>query len=73
MERVGIDHLLIGRLGAGTRASAVASDCVLVGFALCYVSSLLGLGLSLRQELNEPAVTLYAGLHEQRLIRVSFW
>ncbi len=62
VRHVCIHHLSIRRLGAGTRASAVASGLVLVfrtliHLGLRYVLFLLGLGLSLRQELYEPTVT----------------
>ncbi len=56
-----IHHLSIGRLGAGTRTSAVVSGSVL-SFAREYtlaraVLFSLGLGLKSRQKLNGPEVT----------------
>ncbi len=56
-------HLSIRRLGAGTRASAVASGFGLVFRTLIHpglgdVLFLLGLGLRSRQELNGPAVMI---------------
>ncbi len=63
MRRVCIHYLSIRRLGAGTRASAVASGFVfvfrtLMHLGLRYVLFLPGLGLSSRQDLNGPAVAI---------------
>ncbi len=56
-------HLSIRRLGAGTRADAVASGFVLdfrtlIHLGLRHVLFFMGLGLSSRQELNELAVKI---------------
>ncbi len=63
VRRVRIRHLSIDGRGAWTQASAVASGYVLVFptwiyFDLCYLSFSLRLDLRLRQELNEPWVTI---------------
>ncbi len=71
MGRVCIHDLSIRRLGARTRAGVVASGFVLafrtlIHLGLRYVLSLLGLGLSLRQELNGPAVTIISPLLKKK-------
>ncbi len=71
-----IHHLSTGRLGARTRASAVASGFVLVfrtliHLGLRYVLFLLRLGLSLRQELNGLAVKITSMASRAALLFVS--
>ncbi len=70
-------HLSIRRLGARTRASAVASGFVLVfrtliHFALCYVSFLLGLGLSSRTRAKWTySQNYYNGVAISSLVRLK--